>query len=376
MQNIKVSNKDEIIMKILHYFVTKENYKPMIIRGVTNEIWLENLDNNLKIIRINTGYLHNTEQLAFDVRKAKSIMKNIKRKTLSFKMNMLNIIVDSGENVKNIEEKDVETIRISKISDLKRNKFVKSFFPNISEINSKKMSAIELFALTDEINEKNYKEEKKVMKLFKNKKPYVTYTLMFINILIFILMLHPKIYNFMINNFANYYFFIKNGEVYRLITSGFLHANIIHIFFNMYALSVVGPEAERYYGKIKYLLIYFISMIIGNLFASVFTASAGVGASGAIFGLFGSLLFFSYNYRATLDGLLRSPVMPTIFVNLIISFIIPNVSASAHIGGLVGGFLSSMAVGIETKKNKSNMINALISILIMICFLGYVIYTK
>ena len=161
MQNIKVSNKDEIIMKILHYFVTKENYKPMIIRGVTNEIWLENLDNNLKIIRINTGYLHNTEQLAFDVRKAKSIMKNIKRKTLSFKMNMLNIIVDSGENVKNIEEKDVETIRISKISDLKRNKFVKSFFPNISEINSKKMSAIELFALTDEINEKNFKEEKK-----------------------------------------------------------------------------------------------------------------------------------------------------------------------------------------------------------------------
>ena len=59
MNEYKVSKEDKMIMKLIHYFVTKENYKPVVVRGVDNEIWLENLDNEIPLIRINTNYIHN-----------------------------------------------------------------------------------------------------------------------------------------------------------------------------------------------------------------------------------------------------------------------------------------------------------------------------
>ena len=61
--NIKIDKKDDIILKILHFFITEEDYKPVIINGLENEIWLENMENDLKLIRINTNYIHNNEQL-------------------------------------------------------------------------------------------------------------------------------------------------------------------------------------------------------------------------------------------------------------------------------------------------------------------------
>ena len=63
IMNIKIDKKDDIILKILHYFITEEDYKPVIINGLENEIWLENMENDLQLIRINTNYIHNDEQL-------------------------------------------------------------------------------------------------------------------------------------------------------------------------------------------------------------------------------------------------------------------------------------------------------------------------
>ena len=77
--NIKINKKDDIMLKILHYFITEEDYKPVIINGLDNEIWLENMENDLKLIRINTNYIHNEEQFKSDIFKVKTIMKSIKR---------------------------------------------------------------------------------------------------------------------------------------------------------------------------------------------------------------------------------------------------------------------------------------------------------
>ena len=377
MDELKVSSKDDMVMKLLHYFITIEDYRPIILKGAINEIWLENLDSDLKIIRINTGHVHNTEQLEIDLRRTKSIMNNIKRRTFTINMNMLNIIIDSEDNLKLIEDKNIETIKASKIADVKKNKLINKLFPNIKNISSKKSNPVEMIELTNEINSKTLKEEKKLNKIFNNKKPIVTDILIFINVLIFLLMfLSPNLYNFFIAEFGNNYLLVRTGEIYRLLTAGFIHANILHIFFNMYALSIVGKQVEKYYGTGKYLLIYFISMIVGNLFACTFENGIGIGASGAIFGLFGSILFFSYNYRATIEGLLRSPIIPTILINILIGFTISNVSVSAHIGGLIGGFLVSMIVGIETRIRKNDIINGIIVLAIMVAFLSYMIIIK
>ena len=131
--NIKIDKKDDVILKILHYFITEEDYKPIIINGLENEIWLENMQSDLKLIRINTNYIHNEEQLKTDMYKAQSIMRSIKRSTFSFRMNMLNLLLDTGESVKVMDTKNIETIKVDEISDFKKNKVVKEFLHTCSK---------------------------------------------------------------------------------------------------------------------------------------------------------------------------------------------------------------------------------------------------
>lgn len=377
MPSLTIGKKDDIVMKLIHYFVTEENYRPIIVNGVQNEIWLENLESDIPLIRININYIHNEEQYKYDIRKADSIRKTIKKKTYSMKMNMLNLLVDVRDEVPDIEsDKNIKTIKINKINDLKKNSFINEYFPNFNtKVQTKKSNMTDMFEMTDELNNKTVEEDKALAKVFRNnEKPIVTMMLIFINIIVYLLSLVD--YNGILNNFANYYLYVQNGEYYRLITSMFVHANILHLVSNMYALYVIGPIIEKYYGKGKFSLIYLGSGIIGSLFSVVLTNYASVGASGAIFGLFGALLYFGYKYRATLDGFLRSSIIPTLLVNLLLGFMIPGIDVSAHLGGLIGGLLFSYQTGVVNKEKTKDKINGLIIILILIAFLIFMLIKK
>ncbi len=377
--NIKIDKKDDIILKILHYFITEEDYKPIIINGVDGEIWLENMQSDLKLIRINSNYIHNEEQLKSDTFKAKAIMKSIKKSTLSIKMNMLNLLMDAGETVKITNNKNIETIKVEQIEDFKKNKVVEEFFPKVKEaVLTDEMDPTEFFKLTEDMNQTTIKNEKKLAKIFSPKKPVITYILIVLNAMIFLYTMLYDQNDKLFYNFANNYVYVQNGELYRLFTSMFLHADIMHIVFNMYALYLLGPIVERYYGKSKFILIYFISGILGNLFSCVFMSSNtfGIGASGAIFGLLGSIAYFTYYYRATLQGLLRGQILPVILLNLCLGLIIPSIDLSAHIGGLIGGILVSMAIGIGDKGRKNDQINGIIVVIAMIGFMLYMTLNK
>lgn len=375
--NLTIDKKDEMVMKLIHYFVTEENYRPVIVNGVQNEIWLENLESDIPIIRLNINYIHNNEQLALDFRKANNIRKTIKKKTYSLRLNMLNILLNTREDVtiKN-EDKNIESIKINKINDLKKNKTINEFFPTFKDkVENKKVNVEEMISMTEELNAKTIKEDNKLSKVFaNNEKPLVTYLLILINLIIFIITLFN--YSYMINTFANYYEVVKDGEYYRLLTCIFMHANVYHIFFNMYALYNIGKQIEKYYGKIKYLLIYLGSGIIGSLFSATLTNNVSVGASGAIFGLFGAMVYFGYKYRTTLDGFLRSGIIPIILINLLLGFIIPNVDVSAHIGGLLGGLLLSYTLGVVNKTTKKERINGIIITIILVGTLLYMLSIK
>ena len=376
--NIKINKKDDIILKILHYFITEEDYKPVIINGLDNEIWLENMGKDLKLIRINTNYIHNEEQFKSDIFKVKTIMKSIKRNTLSFKMTTLNLLLDTGDNVSIIDNKNIETIKIDGLDDFKKNKFVKEFFPKVKETDfNDKVDPVEFFKLTEDMNQNTMKKEKKLEKIFSPKKPVVTYILIVLNLMVFLYgVLHGN--DELINMFGNNYELVQNGEFYRLFTCMFVHADILHILFNMIALYSIGPVVERYYGKSKFLLIYLVSGLLGSIFSGVFMTadSISIGASGAIFGLLGSICYFTYYYRATLQGILRGSIMPVIIINLVIGFLSSSIDLSAHIGGLIGGILISMAIGIGDKHRKSDQINGLVVLILMAAFLIYMMMTK
>src|SRR5699024_5457226 len=100
MENeILMDDKNILVMKLLHYYIIDKNYNPIILQWFDNEIWLENIDEDYKVVRIVSGYIHNDEQFNFDVFKTKRIVKKIKKKTLSFRMNTLSIFLDLGDNV-------------------------------------------------------------------------------------------------------------------------------------------------------------------------------------------------------------------------------------------------------------------------------------
>jgi len=167
---------------------------------------------------------------------------------------------------------------------------------------------------------------------------------------------------------------VKAGEVYRLITCAFLHAGILHLAFNMYALFVIGNQVETYLGKVKFTIVYLVSALSGSLMSSIFTEGISVGASGAIFGLLGSLLYFGYHYRLYLGEVLRRQIIPLIAINLLFGFIMSGVDNAAHIGGLIGGYLTTMALGVKGKSKKQDMINGAIVLFIFIVFMIVVLF--
>ena len=179
--NIQVNERDLITMKLLHYFITKKNYTPIIVQGVENEIWIENLEaSNYKVIRIVNNYIHNNEQLEFDVFKTKRMVKKIKRKTFSWKIKTLSILTDVGENVDREKSfDDVDIIYYSNEEDLLKNKIVQEEFQDLNKNLDYQDDAFQLFLkYTQEINMKNNRESLEAEKILSPKKPLITYVLL------------------------------------------------------------------------------------------------------------------------------------------------------------------------------------------------------
>ena len=300
MDDISINTNDEIIIKLLHYFVTEENYSPIVLKGAQNEIWLEKLDGDYKVVRLVSNYIHNNEQLNVDLFRTKQIMKRIKKKTMSFSLNALSIFVNLGDNV-NISEAgnaDIDCVKVSEVEDLNNYEFILDNFPTITKKTVFKEEGMELFVrLTNEIGKKNEKEQKQAEDIFAPKDPIVTKVLLTINFIIFIaciLGIGDTIVNLGVNHLGS----VQHGQLWRLVTAGFIHVNLMHFAFNAYALYLIGPQIEQFYGRTKYLIIYIGSIIIGNLLSLLFLGgNVSLGASAGIFGLLGAILYFGYHYH-------------------------------------------------------------------------------
>lgn len=371
MENIKMTGKDVVVMNLVHYFITEKNYNPVVVRGVNDEIWLENMKSDYKLVRIVSHYIHNNEQLNYDYFRTKQISNKLKKKTLSFNMSVLNIYVDLGDNV-NISNDDEHfmSVFINKMKDI-NNKYLLEIFPDIVEKTGHKEKGMELlFKITDDINKSNVKKNAKLDKLFSKKTPYITYIIMGICFIMFLITGMGNDTGVLIEYGANLDVLVKNGEYYRLLTSMFLHSGLLHLFFNMYALHIIGPQVESFFGKTKYLIIYLLSGISGSLLSVAFNVNTvSVGASGAIFGLFGALLYFGYNYRGYLGNVIKSQILPVVIINLIFGFISTGVDVAGHIGGLIGGIIVSSVLGSSDEKGID--INRIIICLIYFVFIIY-----
>ena len=242
-EDLLAKDKNIVVMKLLHYFITEKNYNPIILQGVENEIWLENMDEDYKVIRIVSGYIHNDEQFDFDKFKTKRIVKKIHKKTFSWNMNVFSIFLNLGDNVSESlnEGKNLIGVKISDEEDIPKNEVITSTFPDLAENMEYKEEGIALFAkLTGDINRHSQEDAIKQDKVFQSKYPIVTYILIAIQFLCFFIPTIIGQYTKVLEMFSIYRPFILAGQYYRLITGTFLHATILHLFVNCFSLYVIG----------------------------------------------------------------------------------------------------------------------------------------
>jgi membrane associated rhomboid family serine protease len=180
--------------------------------------------------------------------------------------------------------------------------------------------------------------------------PVVTYTLIALNVIAFVAELASgsavaqRGGGRVIADGALYGPAIANADEYwRLVTSGFLHAGCIHILFNMYFLWLLGTQLEPAVGRVRFAVLYFVSLLAGSFGALLFSSSlaATTGASGAVFGLMAAAFVLQ---RARGIDPMQSGLGVVILLNLGITFLIPGISIGAHLGGLIGGGLAALAI--------------------------------
>jgi len=174
------------------------------------------------------------------------------------------------------------------------------------------------------------------------RRPYLTYTLIAINLIVFALMTLAGgstrtgvliLFGAKVNSL------IIQGEYWRLFTSMFLHIGFLHLAFNLYALWALGPIAEELLGRIRYITVYILSGILGSVASFLFTDAISAGASGAIFGILGALVVYSRRKPFLWKSGFGKSLAVVILINLSLGFFQTGIDVYAHMGGLVSGML-------------------------------------
>ncbi|WP_347686807.1 rhomboid family intramembrane serine protease [Mycobacterium sp. B14F4] len=197
-------------------------------------------------------------------------------------------------------------------------------------------------------------------------KPMVTYVLIGINVVMFAL-------QFLVPGFQRELvlqsYVVADGDLYRFVTSAFLHYGAPHILFNMWALYVVGPPLEAALGRLRFTGLYLLSALGGSVLVYLLSSPvvATVGASGAIFGLFGAT--FVIGKRLSMDV---RWVIALIAINLVITFVIPlvsalNISWQGHLGGLATGAAVAAAYA-YAPRNARNLVQAGATVAALVVF--------
>ncbi|WP_409367114.1 rhomboid family intramembrane serine protease [Lysinibacillus sp. 38-6] len=178
-----------------------------------------------------------------------------------------------------------------------------------------------------------------------NFKQYTSYypvvsTLIAVNLILYVLTLVPVVGGLLWDYGIQVNFLVQSGEWWRVFSAMFLHANFMHVLFNMFSLFLFGPELEKIAGKARFITIYLLSGIVGNMATFMLNEGgyASLGASGAIFGIFGAFGALVYYTRRTMP-MLRKLILPIIVISVIMTFLQSNVNVYAHLGGLATGFI-------------------------------------
>lgn len=177
--------------------------------------------------------------------------------------------------------------------------------------------------------------------------PYLTYLILSLNLVVFVLMTlagGSEQQSVLIAFGAKVNSLIKAGEIWRLFTSMFLHIGYLHLIFNLYALWSIGPFSEERFGHWRFLVIYIMSGLGGAIASYLFSPALSAGASGAIFGLLGALLYFALKRPWLWKSGFGMNLVVVILINFGFGLSQPGIDNFAHLGGLLTGTITFILI--------------------------------
>ena len=199
--------------------------------------------------------------------------------------------------------------------------------------------------------------------------PVVTYALIAINVLTFVLQISMRGLQEQLELWPPA---VADGQLYRLVTSAFVHYGATHLLLNMWALYVVGPPLEMLLGRLRFAALYALSGLGGSVLVYLLTLNVPTaGASGAVFGLFGAAFVVAKRLNLNVQW-----VAAVIVINLVFTFVAPLVSKQliswqGHVGGLVTGGLVAAAY-VYAPRERRNVIQAAVTVLVLGVFAGLI----
>lgn len=376
---------------LAHYFIREENYRILHFSKEKNELWLEHPDEKqAPIIRLLNCVLDWSSWLERDIQLTGLNGERIRKQKFKKNLHILNIYISPYPPVDDYEDKikrlsSFDQTRIQSIimtrdsvSDLTQQ--IQSLFHNKITI-----PLPESFTLTDEIIEEiqksilqiNAKRVQAERNIFSYGKPFVTYVFIAIQMVVFLLLeLNGGSENSstLVEFGAKFNPLILEGEWWRFFTPIFIHIGILHLIMNSVGLYFLGSAVERIYGSSRFLGIYLFAGMIGSIASFSFSPNISAGASGAIYGCFGALLYIWLVYPKLFFRTVGTNVISILILNIVMSFTVPSIDIFGHLGGLLGGFLATGIVHFPQKrKYGSQLIFLLLAIFItsFLLFYGY-----
>ncbi len=358
----------------------QHGYDIIYINNNVEEIWLEKyLNKTSSIIRISTTGFDWKNHLKKDIgivfQKTRAMKKMLRGKDIEIHNVYISphTPIDSWEMLKKtliVQEKNPIKMNIYYLSGneivSERNRLEKNISISFNEISDEKdidqiENEIQQYKLDlfHKVQEKQKNEES----IFTYGKPFITYLLIAINTLLFLLLEFKggsENTSTLIEFGAKLNPLIVDGEWWRLITSMFLHIGILHFVSNMLFLYYFGSLAERIYGSFRFLVVYFLAGIGGSIASFVFVANISAGASGALYGLLGAFIYFGIFHKRIFFQTIGSNILVLLGINIILGFTLPQLDVSAHFGGLIAGFIAAGIIHFPKKRNFPVQLAALI----------------
>ncbi|MGM8365132.1 rhomboid family intramembrane serine protease [Virgibacillus sp. W0181] len=374
------------LYRLASQLVTNDDYEILYFNDAQDEVWLEKTENKkTKVVRLFHKGFNWKNHLKKDIATVFQKTKMMKKRLMSKNIEIYNIYIaslppiDDWEMLKKplqLKEKNPLKMKVYYMEENNYTEEQKRFIGDsnasveaMSTTPSEQLQEKEVHDYKVQFKDHFYNKRKEVEKIFTYGKPLLTYYLIAINILLFLaLELTGGSMNIenLIQFGAKYNPAIVNGEWWRIITSMFLHIGLLHLVMNMIAVYYLGMIVERIYGSIRFVFIYFLAGIGGGLASFTLSESVSAGASGALFGLFGALLFFGLIYKKIFFQTMGKSLLLILAFNIVFSFVVPQIDIGAHMGGLTAGFLASAICQLPSKKQTGLQIIALVLYLLFI----------